>query len=177
MSQRLGVAAALIGDPGVLLLDEPVNGLDPEGILWIRTLLRRLADEGRTILVSSHLMSEMALTADHVLVIGRGRLIADTSVDDLIAGVAGSSLRIVSPDADDLRHLLVAQGADVVDDDAALLVTGVTGAQVGELARDRRLAIYEMAPQHGSLEEAFMALTKDSVEFTTPTTRDERIPA
>jgi ABC-2 type transport system ATP-binding protein len=174
MAQRLGVAAALIGDPGVLLLDEPVNGLDPEGILWIRTLLRRLADEGRTILVSSHLMSEMALTADHVLVIGRGRLIADTSVQDLVAGTAGSTLRIVSPEVADLRRILVAHGAaTALESDGALRVTGVTGPQVGEWAREHQLAIYELTTQHASLEEAFMALTKDSVEFTTPTDRDD----
>ncbi len=179
MAQRLGVAAALIGDPGVLLLDEPVNGLDPEGILWIRTLMRALADEGRTVLVSSHLMSEMAVTADHVLVIGKGRLIADTSVKELVAGAAGGSLRLVSPDATELRRLLTADGATVsLEPDGALRVTGLTGPQVGELARQHQLAIYELSIQQASLEEAFMELTKDSVEFNSPVTRNnERISA
>ncbi|HWB66386.1 MAG TPA: ATP-binding cassette domain-containing protein [Mycobacteriales bacterium] len=178
MAQRLGVAAALLGDPHVLLLDEPVNGLDPEGILWIRTLLRGLADQGRTILVSSHLMSEMALTADHVLVIGRGRLIADTSVPDLVAQAAGGRLRVVSPDATALRDLLVGHGASVtVESDGALLVAGATGPQVGEWAREQHLAIYELVPQQASLEEAFMALTQDSVEFTVPASSPEAVSA
>jgi len=166
MAQRLGVAAALIGDPDVLLLDEPVNGLDPEGILWIRTLLRRLAGEGRTIFVSSHLMNEMAMTADHVLVIGRGRLIADAPTRDLVAASGGARLRVISPDATALRALLVDRRASVRgESDGALSVEGLTAAEVGELARKHRLAIYELTPQTASLEEAFMELTRDSVEY------------
>jgi ABC-2 type transport system ATP-binding protein len=166
MAQRLGVAAALIGDPDVLLLDEPVNGLDPEGILWIRTLLRRLAAEGRTVFVSSHLMSEMALTADHIVVIGRGRLIADAPTRELLAGATGGLLRLVTPDTDRFRALLVARNATVrVETDGALYVDGLTTGQVGELARDNRLAIYELAAQEASLEEAFMALTHDSLDY------------
>jgi ABC-2 type transport system ATP-binding protein len=166
MAQRLGVAAALIGDPGVLVLDEPVNGLDPEGILWIRTLLRGLAAEGRTVLVSSHLMSEMALTADHVLVIGRGRLIADASVPDLVSPATDDDLRLVTPDPRQFATLLVANGASVeVADDGALAVKGLSSSAVGELAREHRLAIYELIVKRASLEEAFMALTKDSIEF------------
>jgi ABC-2 type transport system ATP-binding protein len=167
MAQRLGVAAAMIGDPQVLLLDEPVNGLDPEGILWIRTLLRRLASEGRTVLVSSHLMSEMALTADHVVVIGRGRLIADAPVKDLIAQAAGGDLRLVTPDASAFHELLIEANAFVrIEPDGALAITGLTPQQVGELARDHRLAIYELAVERASLEEAFMELTRDSLEYT-----------
>jgi ABC-2 type transport system ATP-binding protein len=166
MSQRLGVAAALLGDPAVLVLDEPVNGLDPEGILWIRTLLRGLAAEGRTVLVSSHLMSEMALTADHVLVIGRGKLIADAPVTELLAPEAGAALRLVTPDAKQFTELLTACGASVsTAADGAFEITGITSAQVGELGRDHRLAIYEMTVERASLEEAFMALTKDSVDY------------
>lgn len=166
MAQRLGVAAALIGDPQVLLLDEPVNGLDPEGILWIRTLLRRLAGEGRTVLVSSHLMSEMALTADHVVVIGRGRLIADAPVQELITHAAGGELLLVTPEPAVFEELLLLDGASVrPTPDGGLRVGGVTAPQVGELARDHGLAIYELTVERASLEEAFMALTHDSVEY------------
>jgi ABC-2 type transport system ATP-binding protein len=166
MAQRLGVAAALIGDPEVFVLDEPVNGLDPEGILWIRTLMRRLADEGRTVLVSSHLMSEMALTADHILVIGRGRLIADAPVADLVATSADGSLRLVTPDATAFAEALATAGATVGrEPDGALHIVGVTSQEVGELARDHRLAIYELVVERASLEEAFMALTRDSLVY------------
>jgi len=166
MAQRLGVAAAMLGDPEVLLLDEPVNGLDPEGILWIRQLLRRLAREGRTVLVSSHLMSEMALTADHVIVVGRGRLITDASIEELVARTSGGRVRVVSPDHDGLRAALAQAGAVVgLDDDGAILADGLTAAQIGDLAHDRGVAIHELVPERASLEEAFMALTRDSVEF------------
>jgi ABC-2 type transport system ATP-binding protein len=166
MAQRLGVAAALIGDPEVLVLDEPVNGLDPEGILWIRTLLRGLAAEGRTVLISSHLMSEMALTADHVLVIGRGRLIADAPVHELVTQAADGAIRLVTPDITAFCELLADDGATVVAGaDGALQITGSTPAQVGELARDHRLAIYELVVEQASLEEAFMALTRDSLDY------------
>jgi ABC-2 type transport system ATP-binding protein len=172
MAQRLGVAAAMIGDPQVLLFDEPVNGLDPEGILWIRTLLRRLAGEGRTVLVSSHLMSEMALTADHVVVIGRGRLIADAPIKDLVAQTTGGDLKLVTPDATAFHDLLVDAGAVVqVEPDGALRLAGTTGEQVGELARDHGLAIYELVVERASLEEAFMELTRSSLEYTAEESR------
>src|SRR6266542_376426 len=158
MTQRLGVAAALLGDPGVLLLDEPVNGLDPEGVMWIRTLLRSLAREGRTVFVSSHLMSEMAQTADHVIVIGRGRLIADTSVQEQV--------RVRSPKADRLAALLRAKGATVeMGADGTMVVRGVDAAAVGELAARHGLALHELVAREASLEEAFMDLTRDAVDY------------
>jgi ABC-2 type transport system ATP-binding protein len=165
MIQRLGVAAAMLGDPGVLLLDEPVNGLDPEGILWIRQLLRKLADEGRTVFVSSHLMSEMALTADHVIVVGRGRLMADASITDLVADNGASRVRVVSPDRTTLHCVLVQAGATVDLDDDALIVIGIAAREVGDLARDHGLAIHELITERASLEEAFMTLTHSSVEY------------
>jgi ABC-2 type transport system ATP-binding protein len=166
MAQRLGIAAALIGDPGVLLFDEPVNGLDPEGILWIRNLLRSLAAEGRTIFVSSHLMSEMALTADHVIVIGRGRLVADTSMAELVARSSSGRVRLVSPDAAPFAERLAVAGAHVMrEGDGSLTVTGLDARAIGELGRDEGLLIYELTPQQASLEEAFMQLTHDSVDY------------
>jgi energy-coupling factor transporter ATP-binding protein EcfA2 len=145
MTQRLGVAAALLGDPGVLLLDEPVNGLDPEGVAWIRTLLRRLAGEGRTVFVSSHLMSEMALTADHVIVIGRGRLIADTSVAELVRRGSGGQVRVRSPQQDRLAGLLRANGTAVeTGTEGALLVRGTNAAAVGELAARHGIVLHEL---------------------------------
>jgi ABC-2 type transport system ATP-binding protein len=178
MSQRLGVAAALIADPAVLVLDEPVNGLDPEGILWIRTLMRRLADDGRTILVSSHLMSEMALTADHVLVIGRGRLIADSPITDLVAQSADGALRVVSPDATAFVPQLRAAGATVTPaPEGGIHVTGATSEQVGELAREHRFAIYELVVERASLEEAFMALTRDSLDYVAGDEPATTVPA
>jgi ABC-2 type transport system ATP-binding protein len=168
MAQRLGVAAALIGDPGVLVFDEPVNGLDPEGILWIRTLMRGLAAEGRTVLVSSHLMSEMALTADHILVIGRGRLIADAPVAELVTAAGDGPVRLVTPDADAFTNALIAMGATVSSNpDGALIVDGVSAETVGELAREKRLGIYELVVQRESLEAAFMALTRDHLDYET----------
>lgn len=165
MTQRLGVAAAMLGDPGVLLLDEPVNGLDPEGILWIRQLLRKLADEGRTILVSSHLMSEMALTADHVIVVGKGRMIANTSIADLVADNSASRVRVLSPDRDELSRALIRAGAAVEADGQALTVTGLAASEVGDLARDMGVAIHELVTERASLEDAFMSLTHGSVEY------------
>ncbi len=166
MGQRLGIAAALLGDPGVLLFDEPINGLDPEGIRWVRNLLKRLAAEGRTVFVSSHLMSEMALTADHLIVIGRGRLIADTPVADFIAGSARQFVRVRSPRADELARRLAEAGADVeLEEDGSLAVSGTTAARIGELALEIRAPLHELSPQTGSLEEAFMELTHDSVEY------------
>jgi ABC-2 type transport system ATP-binding protein len=164
MKQRLGIAAALLGDPQILLFDEPVTGLDPEGILWIRNLFHRLAAEGRTVFVSSHLMSEMALTAQHLIVIGRGRLIADDSIDAIIAG-AGSSVRVRSPQATDFTRLLTDEGATVQADDGVLSVAGLDAARIGDLAASHQITLHELAPQHASLEDAFFELTEDSVEY------------
>jgi ABC-2 type transport system ATP-binding protein len=166
MGQRLGIATALLGDPSTVMLDEPVNGLDPEGIHWMRNLLKRLAAEGRTVFVSSHLRSEMALTADHLIVIGRGRLIADVPVDEFIQGAGRNVVRVRSPQAEELRDLLVGPDVNVaVADDGALEVSGLTAAQIGDLAADRGLRIHELSPQQASLEEAFMELTRDDLEY------------
>ena len=166
MSQRLGIAAALLGDPATLLFDEPMNGLDPEGIRWIRTLLQRFAAEGRTVVVSSHLMHEMEETAGHVLVIGRGRLIADSSIADFTRRAAGSHVHVRSPDAGALAALLERAGGDVARDaDGTLTVSGVTGAAIGDLAAEHGLRVHELTPRRASLEAAFMELTHDSVEY------------
>jgi ABC-2 type transport system ATP-binding protein len=166
MSQRLGIAAALLGDPGVLLFDEPVNGLDPEGILWVRTLLRHLAAEGRTVFVSSHLMSEMALTADHVVVIGRGRLIADRQVADLVNEGSHSYVRVRTPEPARLEPLLRSAGASVeTGSDGALTVTGLAADAIGDLSAENGVRLHELTPLTASLEEAFMDLTRESVEF------------
>jgi ABC-2 type transport system ATP-binding protein len=171
MGQRLGIAAALLGDPEVLLFDEPVNGLDPEGILWIRTLMRSLADQGRTVFVSSHLMSEMALTADRLIVIGRGELIADTTVQDFIDGSSQNHVRVRSPRADELAPLLIANGATVTAHlEGELEVTDMTCQAVGEIAAAHQIVLHELSEQDASLEEAFMELTKDSVQFHTEST-------
>ena len=168
MGQRLGIAAALLGDPEVLLFDEPVNGLDPEGILWIRTLMRSLAEQGRTVFVSSHLMSEMALTADRLIVIGRGELIADTTVQGFIEGSSQNHVRVRSPQATVLAELLIAKGAvALVEADGSLQVNGMECTAVGEIAAAHRIVLHELSEQDASLEEAFMELTKDSVEFHT----------
>jgi ABC-2 type transport system ATP-binding protein len=166
MTQRLGVAAALLGDPGVLLLDEPVNGLDPEGVAWIRTLLRSLAAEGRTVFVSSHLMSEMALTADHLIVIGRGRLLADTSVVEFVRATAAGHVRVRTPQPERLAALLRDHGATVDStEDDALAVTGMAAATVGELAASQGIVLHELLTRQPSLEEAFMTMTRDAVEY------------
>jgi ABC-2 type transport system ATP-binding protein len=166
MTQRLGVAAALLGDPRVLLLDEPVNGLDPEGVAWIRTLLRSLAAEGRTVFVSSHLMSEMALTADHLIVIGRGRLLANTSVAEFVRTTSAGHVRVRSPQPERLVALLRDHGAAVEDaDDGALAVTAMDAATVGELAATQRIVLHELVTRHASLEEAFMTMTRDAVDY------------
>ncbi len=166
MRQRLGLAAALLGDPPVLLCDEPINGLDPEGILWIRTLLRRLAAEGRTVFVSSHLMSEMAVTADRLIVVGRGRLIADASTQEIIDRSAVQSVTVRTPTPAKLRDLLLARGA-VVDAgaDGTLLVAGLDAACVGDLAADHGIRLRELSTRSASLEEAFLKLTQDSTDF------------
>ncbi len=166
MYQRLGIAAALLGDPPVLMFDEPVNGLDPEGIRWIRTLMRALAAQGRTVLVSSHLMSEMALTADHLIVIGKGRLIADSSVDDVIKASSGRAVLVRTPDGPALRARLENAGASIeARPDGAMMVQGLEAPAIGKLAADGGTVLYELTPQEVSLEEAFMELTQDSVEF------------
>jgi ABC-2 type transport system ATP-binding protein len=170
MSQRLGLAAALLGDPPVLLLDEPVNGLDPEGIVWLRNLMKKLAAEGRTVFVSSHLMSEMALTAEHLVVIGRGRLLADTTVARFIAENTQSYVRIATPQPALLREVLAAEGIQVTDIDGednagALAAHGVDAARVGELAAARGVVVHEIAHRSASLEEAFVQMTGESVEF------------
>jgi ABC-2 type transport system ATP-binding protein len=169
MGQRLGIAGALLGDPGVLLFDEPINGLDPEGIRWVRHLLRGLAAEGRTVFVSSHLMSEMALTADRLVVIGRGRLISEMPVADFIACNSRQFVRVRTAGTKE-RHVLIDAladtGAQVTDDDdGALAVTGVCAADIGDLAAAVGITLHELSPQMASLEDAFMELTRDSVEF------------
>lgn len=166
MGQRLGIGAALLGDPATVILDEPINGLDPEGIIWVRNLLKGLAGEGRTVLVSSHLMNEMAVTAAHVLIVGRGRIIADVSTAELMRSASGSVIRVCSPEAAQLADLLV--GPDVTVsalDGGALRVQGTTRERIGDLAREHGLAIYELTSEDASLEEAFMALTADDVEY------------
>ena len=170
MSQRLGIASALLGDPAVLIFDEPVNGLDPDGIHWVRTLMRTLAAEGRTVLVSSHLMSEMALTADHLLVIGKGRLIADTSVDEFVRSSSQQSVHVRSPQAAELAAFCREAGATVVGPDAGtdpdvIEITGMDSAEVGRLAAARGIVLFELIPVRASLEEAFMELTRESVEY------------
>jgi ABC-2 type transport system ATP-binding protein len=166
MGQRLGIAAALLGDPGVLLFDEPINGLDPEGIRWARYLLRDLAAEGRTVFVSSHLINEMALTAERLVVIGRGSLIAETTVEEFTAQAALDAVRVVTP----MAALFLAALDDVgavaqMADDGSLEVTGLSSAEVGELAADRCLTVHELSPLKGSLEDAFIELTHDAIDF------------
>jgi ABC-2 type transport system ATP-binding protein len=182
MSQRLGVAAAMLGNPQVLLLDEPVNGLDPEGVLWIRNLMKQLASEGRTILVSSHLMNEMAVTADHLIVIGRGKLLADAPTEEVIARGSGHSVRVRTPDPDRLIAVISAEGGRVVPDvtgngsanpaaapagsqATVLTVTGIPAARIGELAASSSIVLHELTPQLASLEDAFLELTAGSLEF------------
>ena len=183
MSQRLGIASALLGDPAVLIFDEPVNGLDPDGIHWVRTLMRTLAAEGRTVLVSSHLMSEMALTADHLLVIGKGALIADTSVEEFVQSSSQQSVHVRSPQAAELAGLCRDAGATVragstsraaaapvAGPDAGtgpdvIEITGMDSAEVGKLAAAHGIVLFELIPVRASLEEAFMELTRDSVEY------------
>lgn len=165
MRQRLGIATALLGDPPVLLFDEPLNGLDPEGVLWVRGLFRRLAAEGRTVFVSSHLMTEMESTADRLVVIGRGELIAAESLSTFAARGARLSVAVRSPDAVVLTPLLTAEGAEVVPDGDRLSVTGLTAARIGEIALHHRVLLHELSTIGASLEEAFMELTADSVEY------------
>jgi len=166
MGQRLGIAAALLGDPQTVMLDEPVNGLDPEGIQWIRNLLKRLAADGRTVFVSSHLMSEMALTADHLIVIGRGRMIADASVEEFVRRASRDVVLVRSPDSTRLAEALAGDGVVVTGlDDGRLEVAGLSAAQIGDAALEHRIALHELTTQQASLEEAFMDLTRDDLEF------------
>jgi ABC-2 type transport system ATP-binding protein len=169
MGQRLGIAAALLGDPRTVILDEPVNGLDTEGIRWIRSLLRGLAAEGRTVFVSSHLMSEMAMTAQHLIVIGRGRLIADSGVEEFIAGAAPAMVRVRSADPAALADLLRSREVAFEEADGALAVSGLSTDQVGRLAGAAGITLLELTAQQASLEEAFIDLTRDAVEFRAPT--------
>ncbi|PZS32989.1 MAG: hypothetical protein DLM58_08795 [Pseudonocardiales bacterium] len=170
MGQRLGIAGALLGDPGVLMFDEPVNGLDPEGIVWVRTLMRALAAEGRTVLVSSHLMSEMAITADRLIIIGRGRLIAEGTVEAVLHGGSGSFVRARSPQVEQLAQVLEASGAGVTRPDRSgpngtVRVTGLTADEVGEIARTNGLSLHELSTQHQTLEHRYMELTGESVDY------------
>ncbi|WP_405978567.1 ABC transporter ATP-binding protein [Streptomyces sp. NBC_00158] len=167
MGQRLGIAAALLGDPEILMFDEPVNGLDPEGILWIRNLMKGLASEGRTIFVSSHLMSEMALTADHLIVIGQGKLLADMSMSDFIRQNSRSYVRLRSPQQERLKDVLHEAGINAVSVPATgtLEIDGVEPERLGELAAQHQIVLHELSPQRASLEEAFMRMTADSVEY------------
>jgi ABC-2 type transport system ATP-binding protein len=188
MGQRVGIAVAMLGDPQVLLLDEPVNGLDPEGILWIRNLMKHLASEGRTVFVSSHLMNEMAVTADHLIVIGRGRLIADCSTQEFIAQSSEQSVLVRSPDAARLAELMAAEGGratakeqaeeDRADGQAAgLSVTGLEAPRIGEIAAANGIVLHELSPQRASLEEAYMELTADSSEYGAGRSGDGAGPA
>ena len=170
MGQRLGIAAALLADPSVLILDEPINGLDPAGIRWIRELLKRLAAEGRTVLLSSHLMSEMQLTAEHLIVIGRGRLIADLPLDEFVRRHSGQSVRVRSPHADELVRILA--GTDVAVEPIApgvVDIEGMAADEIGLIAAERQIVLYELTPHHASLEQAYMDLTRDEAEYRADT--------
>jgi ABC-2 type transport system ATP-binding protein len=175
MGQRLGIASALLADPSVLVLDEPVNGLDPEGIRWIRDLLKSLAAEGRTVFVSSHMMSEMALTAEHVIVVGRGRLMADLPMADLIAQASTNVVSVVSPRSTDLAAALAGPDVSIVSQTGGLEVSGLTAAQIGDTARDLGIALHELTPKQASLEEAFMNMTRDEVEFHAASEETQRV--
>ncbi len=175
MGQRLGIAAAMLGDPPVVVLDEPVNGLDPEGIRWVRTFARRLADEGRTVFISSHLMSEMAVMADHLLVIGRGSILADCSMSEFMTDHAAAYVRVKAPALTDAAHLLGGRGLEVTRVDDELRVVGLEAPAVGELLFRHGLMLHELTLVRSSLEDAFMALTADSVEYhAVPTTQGAR---
>ena len=168
MGQRLGLAVALLGDPATLILDEPVNGLDPEGVAWVRVFLRSLAAEGRTVFLSSHLMSEMAQTADHIIVLGRGRVVADAPVGDILARAGGDIVRVRSLDVVRLAAILEAEGGAVTGAEPDLLsVAGIAARRIAELAAGAGIAVYELTPIAGSLEDAYMALTRSEVEYQT----------
>ncbi|HWG00605.1 MAG TPA: ATP-binding cassette domain-containing protein [Trebonia sp.] len=187
MTQRLGIAAAMLGDPKVLLLDEPGNGLDPEGIRWVRNLMRQLAGEGRTVFVSSHLMSEMSVTADHLIVIGRGQLIADCATGEFISRSSERSVLVRTPEPGPLRELITGEGGEIKDDDGpdetgtadavrAFVVTGLPAPRIGELAAHAHVVLHELTPRLPSLEEAFMELTAGSVEYGDSAARQARQP-
>lgn len=165
MSQRLGIAGALLGDPEVLLFDEPVNGLDPEGILWMRKFMHRLADEGRTVFVSSHLLSEMSLTANELVVIGKGELVAQSSTTDFVARATEQAVLVRSPQLPLFRDVLTAEGAELRDENGGVVVSGMDSDAIGELAAKHSITLHELSPQLGSLEQAFMQLTGDTVEY------------
>ncbi len=168
MGQRLGIAVALLGDPGIVMLDEPVNGLDPDGVLWIRTLLRALADEGRTVFLSSHLMTEMELIADQLIIIGRGKILADTSMKEFIDSWSSNRVRVIASDISALQGVLAGSAESLeADTHGALIVTGLSAADIGKAAFDAGIAILELTPLNVSLEEAFMDLTRASVQFHT----------
>jgi ABC-2 type transport system ATP-binding protein len=178
MGQRLGIAAALLGDPQTVILDEPVNGLDPEGVVWVRNLVKYLASEGRTVFLSSHLMSEMAVTADHLIVIGRGRIIADAPIQDIINGKGRIRTRVRTDEPDQLMHLLAGDGVSVELQDHELLeVTGLDPRQIARAALDNHVMLYELTPLQASLEEAYMELTKDEVEYHSLITTGDAAPA
>jgi ABC-2 type transport system ATP-binding protein len=166
MGQRLGIAQALLGDPAVVILDEPVNGLDPEGVLWIRNLLKALADEGRTVFVSSHLMSEMALTATRLIVVGRGRLIADTTVEEFVAGASGGAVVVRTPEPGRLEELLLRSDVAITSEQTGtLVIEGLSAEQIGTVAWRAQLPLFELSTRRASLEQAFMELTQDLVEY------------
>jgi ABC-2 type transport system ATP-binding protein len=172
MGQRLGIAAAMLGDPATLILDEPVNGLDPEGVLWVRQFARQLAGEGRTVFLSSHLMSEMAQTADHIIVLGRGRILADAPVQDILTGATRNAVRVRTPQPDLLANLVAGPDVTVTGMEAQLIeVGGLTAAQVGEAAAQAGIVLHELTPINASLEEAYLALTQDDVEYRTEISR------
>ena len=176
MGQRLGIASALLCDPGTVMFDEPINGLDVEGIQWVRSLLKQLASEGRTVFVSSHLMSEMSLTAEHLIVIGRGQLLADLPVDEFVRTASKQSVRVRSPQGTELAELVAGPGVTVeTHADGLLEISGLDSAAIGETAAAHRIVLYELTPQQASLEEAFIELTRDDVEFhgATPDTGRE----
>ncbi len=172
MGQRLGIAAALLGDPRTLILDEPVNGLDPEGVLWVRHFVRALAAEGRTVLLSSHLMSEMALTADHVIVLGRGRVLADAPLQDLVSAWTRAAVRVSSPRIDELAAAVSAPGVEITPLAPGVVeISGLDARAVGDAAAARGIPLHELTPRTGSLEEAYLALTEGSVEYQTKDAR------
>jgi ABC-2 type transport system ATP-binding protein len=172
MGQRLGIASALLGDPHTLILDEPVNGLDPEGVLWVRTFVKHLAAEGRTVFLSSHLMSEMALTADHVIVLGRGRVLADGPIDQLLRQWTATSVVVRTPHATQLAALFTRDGVSITRLEEHLLeITGVSSAEVGVAAAGAALVLHELTPKSGSLEDAYLSLTGDAVEYRTGAAR------
>lgn len=175
MGQRLGLAAALLGDPATLILDEPVNGLDPEGVVWVRRLARSLASEGRTVFLSSHLMSEMAQTAEHLIVLGRGKVLVDAPVSEILARASGNAVLVRTNDAPRLIALLAAQGAGITTtENHQLSITGLDAPQIAEIAAGASIVLFELAPVTTSLEEAYMELTRDELEYTTTQTRAER---